>query len=154
MRKAPEKIDKLVRDLITALGYDLVGIEMLNQGSFNVTLRVYIDKEGGITLNDCSIVSDQLSSVLDVADLIAHKYDLEISSPGLDRPLFDLAHFEHFKGHKARIFLTKIVQGQRKFNGILTGTDGTEVLLQEGDILHRIPLHQIETARLVPIYKT
>lgn len=152
MHKAPEKIDKLVRELITALGYELVEIEMVNKGSANLILRVYIDHEKGITLNDCSIVSNQLSGVLDVADVIAHRYELEISSPGLNRPLVEMPHFQRFQGHKARIALKNQIQGQRKFNGILAGIDGNEVLMQEGETLHRFPLHQIETARLIPSY--
>jgi ribosome maturation factor RimP len=150
MLRAPENVRMLVRKPVEALGYELVGIEMSQRGSSSMVLRVYIDHEAGITLDDCSTVSHQLSGILDVADLIAGRYDLEVSSPGLDRPLFELGHFERFKGHRVRVVLAIPVHGRRKLHGILSNIDGEEVLVREGDVVHRIPFGQIETARLVP----
>jgi ribosome maturation factor RimP len=150
MRKAPEGIQSLVGRAVESLGYELVGVELFRKGHFGSVLRVYIDREGGINLDDCGAVSHQLSGVLDVEDPISEHYDLEVSSPGLDRPLFELAHFERFKGRKARLRLTPPLQGRRKLEGILAGTDGDAVLMEEGEILHRVPLGQIDAARLVP----
>lgn len=150
MRKAPEGLQGLIRRPVEALGYELVGIEMFSKGRFGAVLRVYIDHQDGIDLDDCSTVSHQLSGILDVADLITSRYDLEVSSPGLDRPLFELAHFERFKGHKVRVVLATLVQGRRKFNGILAGADGDDVLVEEGEVIYRVPFEQVETARLAP----
>jgi len=149
MRKAPEGLQALIRRPVEAMGYELVGVGLFRKGHAGQVLRVYIDREGGIDLDDCSAVSHQLSGVLDVEDPIAGHYDLEVSSPGLDRPLFEPAHFERFKGRKAHLRLTAPLQGRRKLDGILAGTDGDTVLLEEGEALHRIPFEQIDTARLV-----
>jgi ribosome maturation factor RimP len=150
MRKAPEGLQDLIRQPVEAMGYELVGVELVGKGHSGRVLRVYIDHEEGIDLDDCSAVSHQLSGVLDVKDPIADHYDLEVSSPGLDRPLFELAHFERFKGRKAHLKLTAPLQGRRKLDGILAGTDGDTLLMQEGEVIHRIPFGQIDTARLVP----
>lgn len=150
MRKAPEGLQAIVRRPVEAMGYELVGVELFRKGQYSMVLRVYIDREGGINLDDCSAVSHQLSGVLDVEDPIAENYDLEVSSPGLDRPLFEQAHFERFKGRRARLKLSTPLQGRRKLDGILAGTDGDTLLMEEGDVVHRIPFEQIDTARLVP----
>jgi len=149
MRQAPEELQRLIRRPVEAMGYELVGVELFRRGS-GLLLRIYIDSENGIVLDDCSAVSHQLSGVLDVEDPIAENYDLEVSSPGLDRPLFEPAHFDRFKGHKARLKLTTPVGGRRKLQGILVGIDGECVLVDEAGEQYRVPLQQIDTARLVP----
>jgi ribosome maturation factor RimP len=113
-------------------------------------LRVFIDSADGITLDDCSKVSYQLSGALDVEDPIPTRYQLEISSPGLDRPLFALEHFERFKGEMARLQLTQPLEGRRKFKARLMGVEGDCVLLQDGETALRIPYQSIEKARLAP----
>ena len=150
MRKAPEELKAIIRRPVEAMGYELVGAELLRSGGSGLLLRVYIDSGNGINLDDCSAVSHQLSGVLDVEDPIAENYDLEISSPGLDRPLFELAHFDRFKGQKARLKLMTPVEGRRKLQGILAGVEGGSVLMDEAGELYRIPFEQIDTARLVP----
>lgn len=151
MRKAGEVLQNLIRRPVEALGYELVGIELFGKGGrAGRVLRVYIDREGGIGLDDCSLVSHQLSGILDVEDPIADHYDLEVSSPGLDRPLFEAAHFERFKGRRARVKLATPLQGKRKLDGILAGIDGDSLLLEEREAVYRIPFEQIESARLVP----
>jgi ribosome maturation factor RimP len=150
MRKAPEALHSLIRRPVEAMGYELVGVELFHKVSSGMVLRVYIDREGGITLDDCSAVSCQLSGMLDVEDPIADNYDLEVSSPGLDRPLFERAHFARFKGHRVRLKLLAPLLGRRKLDGILADIDGDTVLLQEGELTHRIPFQNIDTARLVP----
>jgi ribosome maturation factor RimP len=150
MLRAPENIRMLIHKPVEALGYELVGVEISHRGSSSMVLRVYIDHETGITLDDCGTVSHQLSGILDVTDLIVGRYTLEVSSPGLDRPLFELEHFARFQGRKIRVGLAVPVHGRRKLHGILLNVDGEEVLVKEGDVVHRIPFGQIETARLVP----
>ena len=116
MRHVPEKLQDLIESVVSSLGYELVGVEYLTQGRGGL-LRVYIDSEDGINLDDCSRVSHQLSGVLDVEDVIRGQYQLEVSSPGLDRPLFSLAHFERFVGQQVKLKLAVPIHGQRKFRG-------------------------------------
>jgi ribosome maturation factor RimP len=150
MRGASEELKALIRRPVEAMGYELVGVQLMNKGRAGFLLRVYIDHEGGITLDDCSAVSHQLSGVLDVEDPIRENYDLEVSSPGLDRPLFELAHFDRFKGRKAHVKLALPLNGRRKLEGVLVGTEDGHVLLDEAGVLHRLAFGQIDKARLVP----
>lgn len=150
MRKAPEELQILVRKTVEAMGYELVGVELFRKGAAGLVLRIYIDSEQGIGLEDCSAVSHQISGVLDVEDPIAENYDLEVSSPGLDRPLFELEHFDRFAGSRARLKLAALVQGRRKMEGVLAGTESGSVLLEADGEMHRIPMADIESARLVP----
>jgi ribosome maturation factor RimP len=132
------------------MGYELVGVEYFQRGSGGAVLRVYIDHEKGITLDDCSAVSHQLSGVLDVEDPIPGHYDLEVSSPGLDRPLFTTEHYERFRGRAVRLKLVAKLDGRRKLEGRLAGVRSDAVLLHvEGEDLE-IPLAMIASARLVP----
>ncbi len=132
------------------MGYELVGVEHRPQGGGSELLRVYIDKPAGIGLEDCTAVSHQLSGVLDVEDPIAGEYALEVSSPGLDRPLFDLAHFEHFAGSQAKVKLNRALDGRRNFRGQLVGVEGDDVLMLVDGETYRLPFGQIDSARLVP----
>lgn len=141
---------ELVRGSVEAMGYELVGVELFRKAKSGLVLRTYIDGPDGITLDDCSAVSHQLSGVLDVEDPITENYDLEVSSPGLDRPLFELEHFRRFIGHRARVRLMAPVAGRRKLDGTLAGTDGDTVLMEMGGEQYRIPYRQIDSARLVP----
>ncbi len=150
MRKAPDELTELVRTTVQAMGYELVGVELFRKGSSGLVLRIYIDSVKGVGLGDCSAVSHQISGVLDVEDPIAENYDLEVSSPGLDRPLFEPEHFERFTGHKARLKLATLVQGRRKLEGVLAGTEGDLVLLEAEGEMFRVPLAQIDSARLMP----
>jgi ribosome maturation factor RimP len=145
--RAPERLTHLIEPVVAGLGYELVGVEF---DARQRILRVYIDREEGITLDDCARVSYQLSGALDVDDPIPGRYQLEISSPGLDRPLFELAHYERFKGEWARVQLHRLLEGRRKFKARLLGVEGEDVLLQEGETILRIPFESIDKARLAP----
>ena len=149
MRQAPGNVQAIIEPVVTSLGYELVGAEFLIQGQSGL-LRVYIDAEDGIQMKDCTRVSHQLSGVLDVEDVIKGKYQLEVSSPGLDRPLFTAEHFERFQGHKARVKLSVPLEGQRKFKGALKGVKNDQVILEvDGkDIL--LSLNAIDKANLIP----
>ena len=139
----------LLEPVVSAMGYELVGVERLAQ-RHSTLVRLYIDRDDGITLSDCERVSHQISGVLDVEDPIRGAYTLEISSPGLDRPLFTPAHFERFTGCRATIRLLRPLQGRRKLTGLLRGLREGKVLLEENGIEYSLPYEQIEKARLVP----
>ncbi|MGX2039804.1 ribosome maturation factor RimP [Methylocaldum sp. MU1018] len=145
--KPQDRLTGLIEPVVGGLGYELVGIEF---DAHRRVLRVYIDNEAGITLDDCTRVSYQVSGVLDVEDPVPGRYQLEISSPGLDRPLSRLEHFERFKGSLARLQLVRPIDGRRKFKAYLAGVEDNCVLIQEGSEILRIPFESIEKARLAP----
>lgn len=150
MRDSILAMQRVLTSVVETLGYEWVGMEFHPRAN-NALLRVYIDHSAGITLDDCQRVSHQISGVLDVEDPIAGKYTLEISSPGLDRPLFEAAHFQRFTGAQVRLQLSALLQGRRKLIGCLQGISGNEVLIIDGDGKEwRVPLEQIDKARLVP----
>lgn len=149
MRQAPANVQNLVVPVVESLGYELVGVEFLAQGH-NGLLRVYIDSEDGITLDDCQKVSHQLSGVLDVEDVIRGHYNLEVSSPGLDRPLFAPEHFERFAGQQVKLRLAVPTQGRRNLRGVLLGmSDGNVRLRVDGEDM-MVPFSAIDRANLVP----
>ncbi|WP_455220355.1 ribosome maturation factor RimP [Kaarinaea lacus] len=149
MRQAPANIQALIEPALTALGYELVGAEYLSQGRHSL-LRIYIDRESGITLDDCERVSHQVSGILDVEDVIHGQYSLEVSSPGLDRPLFTLNHFKRFIGKQAKIKLAAPIDGRRKFNGVIRAVDDNRVVLEMDAEEIELPFNAIEKANLVP----
>jgi len=134
---------------ILALGYELVGMEYLRQGGRGL-LRIFIDSERGITLDDCERVSHQVSGILDVEDLIREQYVLEVSSPGMDRPLFTAEQFRRFAGRMVKIRLVSPVGGQRNFKGVLQGVDDGKVVIAGNDREVSLPLEKIDKANLVP----
>jgi ribosome maturation factor RimP len=144
-----EKLIGLLEAPIQALGYELVELEFHPQGRGGL-LRVYIDKDGGVTVDDCEAVSRQVSAVLDVEDPIPGAYTLEVSSPGLDRPLRKAADYARFAGEQARIELMLPLSGRRRFQGTLKGCEADEVSIEVDGELHRLPLSGISKARLVP----
>ena len=152
MRQAPANVQKLIEPAVVSLGYELVGVEYLPQGKHSL-LRVYIDSDNGITLDDCSRVSHQLSGILDVEDVIQGNYNLEVSSPGLDRPLFTAEQFQRFAGHAVKIRLSMPNDGQRKFSGVLRGMQDDMVVIEVEEHEVQLPLDIIEKANLVPEFE-
>ena len=150
MLSTPDRLTQIVQQVVEPMGYELVGTELVSRAKAGMMLRIYIDQEQGITLDDCAAVSHQVSGVLDVEDPIAENYDLEVSSPGLDRPLFTREHFDRFSGSKVKIRLRMKQAGRRKFEGILKGTQDDDVILVVDGEQIGLPLDQIEKARLVP----
>jgi ribosome maturation factor RimP len=150
MSQQASRVAELIEPSVTALGYELVGVEYLPQGKHSI-LRVYIDREEGIRVEDCEQASRQISGVLDVEDPISGQFLLEVSSPGLDRPLFKAEHYERFSGEKAEIRLRTPRQGQRKFSGRLAGVENDCVLLdmENGEQVD-LPINDIERAHLKP----
>jgi ribosome maturation factor RimP len=150
MGRITAKVTDLVESVVSPMGYELVGVEYIPQGKHSV-LRVFIDSEQGIVLEDCEQVSRQLSSVLDVEDPIKGQYLLEISSPGLDRPLFKLADYQRFNGQQVKLRLHEMQEGRRKLKGRLEKVDGDEITLslEDGEQM-TVHFDNIEKANLVP----
>lgn len=137
--------------LLKELGLDLVNVEFQREAGGWI-LRVYLDKSGGVTLGDCQRVSEELSDLLDVENLIDHPYSLEVSSPGLNRPLTQETDFLRFVGQRARVSTSQAIAGQRRFLGILRGYEEGQVMLEREDgTVVRIPHALISKARLAPV---
>ena len=126
------ELTQLFEPVVESMGYELVGVEF-NAGGGHGTLRVYIDREQGVNIEDCASISHQLSGILDVEEPIKQAYDLEISSPGIDRPLFKLADFERFIGSTAKIKLAVGLQGRKNFRGQLQGVADAKLITIEVD---------------------
>ena len=149
MHTFSEQLSQLLRPVVEAMGYELVGVEYLDRRGDGL-LRVYIDQEAGISVDDCQQVSHQVSGLLDVEDPVAGAYTLEVSSPGLDRPLFTAEHYQRFAGHTVRIQLGAPLDGKRKFTGLLQGMQGSDILVEVEGTCLALPLAQVQKARLVP----
>lgn len=141
----------LIEPIVEGLGYECVGIEY-NPHPRHGMLRIYIDSGNGILLDDCTKVSHQLSGMLDVEDPIQGEYQLEVSSPGDDRPFFKLEQFEKYIGSSVNISLFKPIDKRRKIIGLIQAVDGDSVVLQEGEQTLKVPFHAMSKARLVPEY--
>ena len=118
MAKIADKVFSMINPIIIDLGYELLGIEYVASGK-NSVLRIYIDCEEGIGVDDCETVSRQVSAIMDVEDPISGQYNLEVSSPGIERPLFSIAHYMRFLGHEVHIRTFRPVEGRRKFTGTI-----------------------------------
>jgi len=143
-----DQIEKLIELPIESLGYELVGVEHIKNG-VNTILRIYIDSEQGIGIEDCERVSHQVSGILEVEDPINSAYALEVSSPGFDRPLFKARDFERFAGSEVKISMKLPIQGRRNFKGVLQGFDDGEILVVVDGEEYGLPLTKLAKARLV-----
>lgn len=165
-------LEEMIEPIVEGLGFECWGIEYLSQGK-HTTLRIYIDsaqkssdqtevaevdeniteaqaKESGVELKDCELVSRQISGVLDVEDPINGDYTLEVSSPGMDRPLYKLSHYERFKGYQVALKLRMAYEGRRKYSGLLKGLEGNDIVLHVGEEEFLFPIEAIEKANVVP----
>ncbi len=133
---------------VEALGFELVGLEFIRARVS--TLRIYIDSENGITVDDCADVSHQVSAVLDVEDPISVLYNLEISSPGLERPLFTAEHYQRFIGEEVSLVLRIAMQNRRKWLGIIKTVDGEMITVTVDGKDEVFALSNIQKANLVP----
>ncbi len=151
MRAPSQRLQSLIEPIVQGLGYELVGSEWLSRSGSSL-VRLYIDRDGGVTIDDCEKVSHQVSGVLDVEDVVSGPYTLEVSSPGLDRPLFTPAQFARFVGREAKIRTFVPVDGRRNFRGTIRATDETIVTLNVDGTEIVLPFEQIEKANLVPVF--
>ena len=141
-------ITELIDTTIQALGLDLWGVELLQQGKYSL-LRIYIEREEGVTIEDCEKVSRQVSALMDVEDPIAGEYTLEVSSPGMDRPLFCIEHYSQYVGIEVDLKLRRPLDGRRKFKGQIINVSGDVVgLLVEGSE-YDLEFSDIEKASIV-----
>lgn len=144
-----EQLIKLLEPALQTLGYELWHLEWIGVGSGRV-LRIYIDRDEGIDVDDCEKVSREVSAILDVEEPIQGRYNLEVSSPGLDRHLVRPAHFQRFVGQLARLKLALPKNGRRSFRGAIARADDTDmaIITDEGEL--PLKYEEIESARLVP----
>lgn len=148
MATLEQKITTAVAEVINALSCELVGVECHRSGHV-LTVRIYIDKKGGVSIDDCADVSRQVNAIMDVEDFIHDKYNLEVSSPGLDRPLFTLAHYERFVGEKIVIHLRVPVQERRKWTGNLSQVNGDMITLMVDGVEHVFAFGNIQKGNIV-----
>lgn len=148
------KIDlltELLKPAAEALGYEFLGVEFVGQGVHSV-LRIYIDHEEGITVDDCTKVSHQASGILEVEDPINTQYTLEVSSPGMDRPLFTLPHFEKVVGQEISMRCHLGVNGRRKFKGVLSQVDENQLVIIVDNQDYTVDFQDIDKANVVPVF--
>lgn len=149
MASPQELLQALVAPVVESLECELWGLEYMGAGH-DKTLRIYIDKQGGVSVEDCEAVSRQVSSVMDVEDPIAGEYTLEVSSPGLDRPLYTLQQFIAYVGETISVRLRVPFEGRRKFKGLLKEIENEDVVLVVDDHEFILPVDAIEKANVVP----
>lgn len=143
------RLNTLVEPVVTGLGYEFVGLER-SGGRGSTLLRVYIDDEAGITVEDCERVSRQLSALFDVEDPIAGAYTLEVSSPGVERPLFTPEHYARFIGERVRVNLTQPQAGRRKLTGTLVEANAEGIVVEEDGEHYHVAFDDVERGRLKP----
>lgn len=143
-----EKIQQLITPVIEALGYELVRVSFT--GERQSILQIMAERpDGSMNVSDCARISREISVLLDVEDPIAGKYSLEVSSPGLDRPLTRAKDFERFAGSDAKVESRVAINGQRRFKGELLGLVGDEVLIKTADGEVAVPLANVIKAKLL-----
>ncbi|MEO0367959.1 MAG: ribosome maturation factor RimP, partial [Pseudomonadota bacterium] len=141
-------IDALLQSGAEALGYELVAVEMA--GGDNAILRVFIDSKDGVDVEDCAKASRQFSAILDVEDPVSGKYLLEVSSPGIDRPLAKPAHFEAVIGEEIKVRTSTLVEGRRRFKGRLISTDDDGIEIQVDDSIYSLSYLDLDKALRPP----
>ena len=147
------RAEGLAQKVVEAEEIELVHVELAGNERGPI-LRVYIDKPGGVNLADCQKISEQLSLLLDVEDLIPHHYVLEVSSPGLERPLFKEGDFRRFKGREARVITLEEIESRRKFTGFIREYTGGVLHLACDNRTILIPFDSIKKAHLVHRFAT
>jgi ribosome maturation factor RimP len=144
-----EQLQAMLAPVVESLGYECWGVEFISQGRHSL-LRVYIDHANGILVDDCEAVSRQVSAVLDVEDPISSEYTLEVSSPGMDRPLFTLDQFAKHVGEQVKIKLRSPFDGRRNFQGLLRGVEDQDVVVLVDDHEFLLPIDLIDKANIIP----
>jgi len=142
------QVEKIASRICDDEGLELVHVEFVSE-SHHYFLRLYIDKEGGVTMGDCALVSRQLADILDVHQIIEVEYRLEVSSPGINRPLFKKSDYSKYAGRRVVIRTLAVIEGKKKFTGILNGISEKDcVILSVDDHTFEIDFSSIKKARL------
>ncbi len=144
-----DEIQALLEPSIERLGYELTDLEVRLSGSGGL-VRLTIDSPEGVDLDDCEKVSHAASALLDVEDPVPGNYNLEVSSPGLDRKLTKSEHFQRFAGETLKVTMRFPIEGRRRFRGTLVSSDDENIVVEVDGESHSLPLSMIDTARLVP----
>ena len=148
MAKFEQKLTDMLRPAVEETGKELLGVEFISAGN-NSVLRLFVDHENGINVDDCAEVSRQVSAILDVEDPISSEYNLEVSSPGVDRPLFELSHFQSVIGETVNVKLSMPLNGRRKFKGILTAIENDTLIVEVDSIDYELVMNNVDKANLV-----
>ncbi|MBY6017572.1 ribosome maturation factor RimP [Halomonas denitrificans] len=143
-----QRLTEMLSEPVEALGYELWGIQYVRAGNHS-TLRLFIEHENGITVDDCAAVSRQVGAVLDVEDPITTEYNLEVSSPGLDRPLFTAEHYQRYMGSEAVVVLNMPMEGKRKWQGEIVAVDGDMVTLRHNEKDQVVALPNVQKAHVI-----
>ena len=145
-----DELARLLEPTVERLGYELADLEVRLGGKGGL-VRIFIDKPDGIGLDDCEKVSLAVSAILDVEDPVPGNYDLEVSSPGLDRKLTKVEHFQRFIGETVKVQMRFPIEGRRRFRGTLVSVDDENIVVEVDGESHSLSLATIDTARLVPV---
>ncbi len=143
-----QELDKLIRSTVNGLGYELWGYEYRPQVE-TALLRIFIDSQKGITVEDCSIVSHQIGAALDVDDLIPIAYILELSSPGIDRVLFDPEQYQRYINEQVKIRTRIPINARRNFKGAIVAVSDTNVTVEIDNLDYEIPFETVDRARVL-----
>lgn len=148
MAKFEQKLTDMLRPTVEETGKELLGVEFISAGN-NSVLRLFIDHENGINVDDCAEVSRQVSAILDVEDPISSEYNLEVSSPGVDKPLFEMAHFKTVIGEIVNVKLSMPLNGRRKFKGTLVAIENDTLIVDVDGSDYELAFSNIDKANLV-----
>mgnify|MGYP001157576754 FL=1 len=149
MTPKQQQLTELLKQSVISLGLVLWAIEIVGRANRS-TLRLVIDHpDRQVTVEDCEAVSRQVSRILDVEDPLPERYTLEVSSPGIERALHKLEHFEQFVGYQARVKLKVPFEGRKNYSGVIAGVENQAVLLQQGETEYEFPAEHIERGQLV-----
>lgn len=144
------ELEGLIAPVVESLGLEFWGLEYVQVK--RPVVRIYIENQDGVSVEDCERVSRQISSVMDVENPIRGEYVLEVSSPGMDRPLFTLAQFERFTGSDVSVRLRLPYEGRRKFKGRLLGIEGNDVVILADEHEYLFPVESIDKANIIPSF--
>lgn len=149
IKKIETKVEELASPVLENLGYGLVACDFMQEGGRWV-LKLYIEKEGGVTIDDCVRASHSVEDLIAVEDFVPVSYNLEVSSPGINRPLKKRRDFERYVGERVAIKASHPIDGRKNFKGTLTGIEGDDIVLIIDGTRFRVPIGSVGRARLEP----
>ncbi|WP_085297025.1 ribosome maturation factor RimP [Cognaticolwellia mytili] len=152
MAKFEHKLTAMLRPAVEETGKELLGVEFISAGNHSV-LRIFIDHENGIDVDDCAEVSRQVGAILDVEDPISSEYNLEVSSPGLDRPLFEKSQYEAVIDETIEVKISMPLNGRRKFKGKLVAIENDSLIVMVDNEEYELVISNIDKAHLVYNHK-